>query len=45
MYRFVSLFPAPKPTRKRLIRKLRRLINQRNYWRNRSIRPRTRRPR
>ena len=30
MFRFISLFPALKPTRKRLIRKLRRLINQRN---------------
>lgn len=35
-YRFISLFPPLDPTRDNLIRKLRRLVHQRNYWRNRT---------
>jgi len=36
MLRFAYLVPKPKPKRKKLLRELRRLIHQRNYWRNRT---------
>ena len=38
MFRITSLFQPPKPKsrRRKLIRELRRLVNQRNYWRNRT---------
>jgi len=36
MFRFAYLIPKPKPKKKKLIRELRRLIHQRNYWRNRT---------
>jgi hypothetical protein len=37
MFRFASLFLPPKPIKRRLVRELRRLVHQRNYWRNRSL--------
>jgi hypothetical protein len=36
MFRFTSLFQPPKPKKTKLIRELRRLIHQRNFWRNRT---------
>jgi hypothetical protein len=37
MFRFTTLFPAPRYKKRKLIRELRRLVHQRNYWRNRSL--------
>ncbi len=37
MFRFTDLFQPPKPKKRKLIRELRRLVHQRNYWRNRSL--------
>jgi hypothetical protein len=39
MFKYLSLFaiPKPKPRGRKLIRELRRLVHQRNYWRNRSL--------
>ena len=45
MFRFTTLFQPPKPKRRKLIRELRRLVHQRNYWRNRTTELRGRRRR
>jgi hypothetical protein len=45
MFRFASLFPVLKPKTRKLVRELRRLTHQRNYWRNRSLERRGRRRR
>lgn len=51
MFKYLSLFPVfqPEPRGKskgqRLIRELRRLTHQRNYWRNRSLERKGRRRR
>lgn len=36
MFRLTSFFQTTKPRKRKLIRQLRRLIHQRNYWRNRT---------
>ncbi|MFC1833226.1 hypothetical protein ACFL2Q_00660 [Thermodesulfobacteriota bacterium] len=36
MYRLKAIFVNPKPKRNDPFRTIRRLINQRNYWRNRT---------
>jgi hypothetical protein len=47
MYKYLSLFaiPKPKPKGRKLMRELRRLVHQRNYWRNRTKELRGRRRR
>jgi hypothetical protein len=49
MFKYLSLIPIPKPKPKtvgrELIRALRRLTHQRNYWKNRSLRRASRRRR
>jgi len=45
MFKYLSLFPVVKPKPKKLIRALRRLVHQRNYWRNRTHELRGRRRR
>ena len=45
MFKLTYLIPAAKPKRKKLIRELRRLVHQRNYWRNRTKELRDRRRR
>ncbi len=45
MFRLTTLFPVPRPKKRKLIRELRRLVHQRNYWRNRSLERRGRRRR
>jgi hypothetical protein len=37
MFKYLWQFPWPKPKPRRLIRVLRRLAHERNYWRNRSL--------
>lgn len=36
MFRLTTLFPVHRPKKRKLIRELRRLVYQRNYWRNRT---------
>lgn len=36
MFKLLSLFAMPKPRPRKLIRAIRRLVHQRNYWRNRT---------
>jgi hypothetical protein len=45
MFRFTTLFQPLKPKKRKLIRELRRLVHQRNYWRNRTHELRGRRRR
>ena len=45
MFKYLSLFPVVKPKPKKLIRALRGLVHQRNYWRNRTHELRGRRRR
>ncbi len=47
MFKYLTLFPIarPKPRRRKLFRELRRLVHQRNYWRNRTKELRGRRRR
>ncbi|MBM3302482.1 MAG: hypothetical protein FJY85_21330 [Deltaproteobacteria bacterium] len=45
MFRFTSVFPVPQLKKRKLIRELRRLVHQRNYWRNRTKELRGRRRR
>jgi hypothetical protein len=45
MLRFMTLFQPPKPKKRKLIRELRRVVHQRNYWRNRSLERRARKRR
>jgi hypothetical protein len=42
---FIEAYLARKAKEKRLIKKLRRLVHQRNYWRNRTRKLRERRKR
>jgi hypothetical protein len=39
MFKYFSLFPVskPNPRGRKLIRELRRITHQRNFWRNRSL--------
>jgi hypothetical protein len=45
MFRLTTLFHAPRTKKRKLIRELRRLVHQRNYWRNRTQELRGRRRR
>jgi len=45
MFRFSTLLLTAKPKKRKLIRELRRLVHQRNYWRNRTKELRGRRRR
>ncbi len=36
MFRFSSVLRTPRPPRRKLVRQLRRMVHQRNYWRNRT---------
>jgi hypothetical protein len=36
MFRLTTLFQPFKPKKRKLIRELRKLVHQRNYWRNRT---------
>jgi hypothetical protein len=36
MFKYLSLLALPKPRKKTLLRQLRRLAHERNFWRNRT---------
>ena len=45
MFKYLSLLALPRPKPRKLIRALRRLAHERNYWRNRTHELRGRRRR